>query len=40
MNKACIKCRYCRIKLSVWFSTAVIAASVAVVVTGLVKLPV
>jgi hypothetical protein len=40
MNSKCIQCRYCRVKLSVWFAAAVISVSIAVVVAGLVRLPV
>ena len=40
MTKTCMSCRYCRVKLSVWFSAAVIVASIALVVVGVVPLPV
>ena len=38
MTKSCLKCRYCRVKLSVWFSAAAIAISIAIMVTGVVPL--
>jgi hypothetical protein len=34
MNKKCIQCRYCRVRLSVWISAAVIIGSIAVMVTA------
>ena len=39
-DKKCLQCRYCRVKLSVWFSAAVIMVSIAVLATGVFVLPV
>ena len=34
MNKKCIQCRYCRVKVSVWISAAVIMSSIAIMLTA------
>jgi len=36
MTKACLKCRYCRVKLGVWFSAVAVAISITAIVVGVV----
>lgn len=38
MTKACFKCRYCRMRVSVWIAALAIVASITAVASGMVPL--
>jgi hypothetical protein len=39
-KQSCIQCRYCRVKLSLWVTVAMIAVSVGLITTGVVTVSV